>query len=154
MNHCGNGEDKFREALQVVTAGLEDPLVHISEPFSLSMTISHAYSPVFQVYRPSLERRLTRLEIRLKVPEAERHICEGYLQQPETTTLKGRRFYEKRSSVVSTTGARQSPFEKPSGQSKNDGSRWKGKSIWWGKKEHVNVETLMLESWEAKGYKG
>lgn len=45
------------------------------------------------VYRPSLERRLTRLEKKLKLPEHERHVCEATLQTANEVRIFGVRLH-------------------------------------------------------------
>ena len=44
-----------------------------------------------EVFRPMLERRLTRLEKRLKVPLGECHICEGGLKSATDVYIEGQR---------------------------------------------------------------
>ncbi|KDQ19745.1 hypothetical protein BOTBODRAFT_125157 [Botryobasidium botryosum FD-172 SS1] len=72
MTHSGGTPEKLADAMEVVIRGLEDPLTHI-------------------VYRPGLQRRLTRLENRLKIPDDARHVCDGKLKTPDITVISGRR---------------------------------------------------------------
>lgn len=52
------------------------------------------------VFRPMLERRLTRLENRLKIPKEERHICEGSLARPEIVRIEGVRVEHRAGNLV------------------------------------------------------
>lgn len=51
------------------------------------------------VFRPKLERRLTTLEKRLKVPEEERHVCEGKLDKAAVVEIVGTRVYHRDQSL-------------------------------------------------------
>ncbi|CDZ97246.1 Uncharacterized conserved protein [Phaffia rhodozyma] len=64
--------DKKEQALDVCLDGLEDEDTHL-------------------IYRPSLIRRLTRLEKQLKIPARDCHRCEGELKVCETVTLGAQR---------------------------------------------------------------
>ncbi|KAH9928150.1 VRR-NUC domain-containing protein [Fomitopsis serialis] len=131
------------------------------------------------VFRPKLERRLTTLEKRLKVPEEERHVCEGRLEKATLVQITGTRVYHRETSLkldlFGRNVARSSraptrnvsaqtsipsdwvqpttvPLEKhpPEGPPK-----WVGKSIWLGRDcEEVTVEILALQHYEKHGYKG
>ena len=58
------------------------------------MFLGDKYAYTFVVFRPKLERRLTTLEKRLQIPEAERHTCEGKLQKCNQVLITGVRVYE------------------------------------------------------------
>ena len=51
------------------------------------------------VYRPKLERRLTTLEKRLKVPDEERHVCEAKLEKATVVEIVGTRVYHRDQSL-------------------------------------------------------
>lgn len=60
-----------------------------------------ALNPLFcSVYRPRLERRLTRLEKRLNVPMSERHECIGQLRKAREVYIEGVRVKNRASSVI------------------------------------------------------
>ena len=54
------------------------------------------HSPLPLVSRQALERRLTRLEKRLKIPEGERHVCAGKLAKAEDVIVFGSRIRDQR----------------------------------------------------------
>ncbi|KAI0372954.1 hypothetical protein BV20DRAFT_1034206 [Pilatotrama ljubarskyi] len=135
-------------ALEGVIAALTDPDTHV-------------------VFRPMLERRLTILEKRLKIPDDERHECAGGLKRAENVCVEGvrvdrRMLLDEAGRVVNQRGTRvraksrrrmaggaecreQVKPEKPS-----------GKSVWKGRDgEEVSVETLALQYYEDNhGCKG
>lgn len=59
------------------------------------------HSLCFAVLRPALERRLTRLEKKLAIPEKDRHQCDGELQEPREIHINGTRHRLRSESVAS-----------------------------------------------------
>ncbi|KAI0647353.1 VRR-NUC domain-containing protein [Trametes meyenii] len=139
-----------RRALAGVVAALEDADTHV-------------------VFRPMLERRLTRLERRLGVDGAERHVCTGGLEKADPVGVEGVRVYKKlvldeegrivKQSEGDKKGAldrwvavehTQKPKEEPRPEKAT------GKSIWKGRDgEDVSVEMLALQHYEDRhGYQG
>ncbi|KAI0784419.1 VRR-NUC domain-containing protein [Abortiporus biennis] len=80
MTHMGKSEEISRKALEAVIEALKDDDTHI-------------------VYRPSLVRRLTCLENRLKIPVDERHICQGQLAKCEEIHIEGVRVQHRATSL-------------------------------------------------------
>ncbi|KAI0672928.1 hypothetical protein C8Q78DRAFT_1122510 [Trametes maxima] len=140
-----------RRALAGVVAALEDADTHV-------------------VFRPMLERRLTRLERRLGVDAAERHVCcAGGLEKAEPVGVVGVRVHK--GLVLDEAGRVVKPSE---GKKKGALDGWvavehtqkpkeepppekvTGKSIWKGRDgEDVSVEMLALQHYEDKhGYRG
>lgn len=54
---------------------------------------------MFVVYRPKLERRLTTLEKRLKIPDEERHTCQAKLERAIVVEIVGTRVYPRDQSL-------------------------------------------------------
>ncbi|KAL5511287.1 hypothetical protein ACEPAH_4503 [Sanghuangporus vaninii] len=143
----------LQEAMKVVTEGLHDDDTHI-------------------VHRQALERRLTRLEMRLKVPLKERHECAGRLKKAAERVITGDRIRQRKSAIglggtsknankaavpVSVQIQGEEAVRRHLDQMKKERAkeRWTGKSLWYGKcGEEVNVETLVLHHYELDGYKG
>jgi|SRR5882762_4785686 Fanconi-associated nuclease 1 len=85
-----------------------------------------------------LERRLTRLEKKLKVPPEERHTNDGQLRQAEETTVEGIRIYKRASSLHLDTVGRA--LSKTPLQSAGESSlRWTPMSL---KPERVSTVAL------------
>ncbi|KAI0333539.1 hypothetical protein GY45DRAFT_1344002 [Cubamyces sp. BRFM 1775] len=151
-------------ALEGVIAALRDPDTHI-------------------VFRPMLERRLTRLEKRLDVPLEERHECAGRLKAAGKVFVQGERvdrrlhLDEAGRVVISTALEGGAASEGKDGQGggvrgltwanrretspRKRGAEVKqektgGKSVWKGRDgEEVSVETFALQYYEAEhGCKG
>jgi fanconi-associated nuclease 1 len=75
-----------------------------------------------------LQRRLTRLEKKLKVPPEERHTNAGQLRKAEETTIEGTRIYKRASSLyLDNTGraVNKTPLQSASGS----WLRWTPKSL-------------------------
>ncbi|KAL1944729.1 hypothetical protein VTO73DRAFT_3159 [Trametes versicolor] len=148
-----------KAALTGVIAALEDQDTHI-------------------VFRPMLERRLTRCERWVDVPLGERHQCEGKQKKAEpvhvggvrldrrlqldeagcvvnvpTTGGKGKEVDVKaRATLLRFLGAEDTP-RKPGADVKPE--KTTGKSVWRGRDgEEVSVEMLALQYYEGKGFKG
>ncbi|KZO91796.1 hypothetical protein CALVIDRAFT_335321 [Calocera viscosa TUFC12733] len=141
MTHCGKERETYEEAMKVTIAGLEDANTHLT-------------------YRPCLERRLTRLEKKLEIPEDERHVCAGYLRKPSINTISGIRIR----SPVPASGESRSPMKRSKSSEKENKSKEEAsaplkapvgvKSIWQGREGEVSVEVLALEWYEDRGYRG
>ncbi|KAI1794637.1 VRR-NUC domain-containing protein [Ganoderma leucocontextum] len=148
MTHLKDEPGRYQEAMEVVIAGLEDPDTHI-------------------VFRPMLERRLTRLEKKLKVPPGECHICEGGLKTAKDVYVEGERIRPNgihldtalrvvgrgpgQTQGLAWRNRRELSPKKPKEEKPEKG----GKSIWKGRDdEEVNVETLALQYYEEHGCKG
>ncbi|TBU49163.1 VRR-NUC domain-containing protein [Dichomitus squalens] len=151
MTHLKDEEGCLEEALEVVIAGLKDEDTHV-------------------VYRPMLERRLTRLEKKLKVPLEECHECEARLQAAIDVHVEGVRIRHRASSLrldsvgrvrgsenpeqnlgLSWSNRRQPSPRKPREEKPEKG----GKTIWKGRDdEEVEVEILALQHYESHGCKG
>ncbi|KAH9832914.1 VRR-NUC domain-containing protein [Rhodofomes roseus] len=135
------------------------------------------------VFRPKLERRLTTLEKRLKVPEEERHTCEGKLEKAAVVQMTGTRVYHRETSLKLDPFGRNinKASKAPAQGTRNDvrvqtsipsdwvqpgvvplekhppeaGPKWTGKSIWIGRDgEEVTVEMLALQHYEEQGFRG
>ncbi|KAI0957731.1 hypothetical protein AcW1_006029 [Taiwanofungus camphoratus] len=81
MTHFPQDEETSLRAMEAVIEALNDDDTHI-------------------VWRPMLERRLTRLESRLKMPMEERHTCLGKLQKADKILIEGVRVYHREASLV------------------------------------------------------
>ncbi|EJD02252.1 uncharacterized protein FOMMEDRAFT_147288 [Fomitiporia mediterranea MF3/22] len=143
----------LQKAMDVVIEGLHDEDTHI-------------------VSRQSLERRLSRLENRLKIPVKNRHECVGRLKKAAEVKITGERVRQRRAGIafdktgkvnnkavvpVSIQMQGEDAVRKHLDQLKKERAkeRWTGKSLWYGKSgEEVNVETLVLHYYELDGYKG
>lgn len=67
-----------------------------------------------------LERRLTRLENKLKIPREERHVCEGSLAKSEANYIEGVRIHHAASALVldknlKIVGTKTEPLTQPRG---------------------------------------
>jgi len=111
------------------------------------------------IYRPSLERRLTRLEKKLEIPEDERHECAGFLRKPTVNMISGIRIR----SPLPSPDERRSPVKRAKSDEKENKSKAEStipkaplgvKSVWQGREEEVSVEILALEWYEERGYRG
>ncbi|RXK39730.1 hypothetical protein M231_02923 [Tremella mesenterica] len=144
MNHYNASlvekELKMREATQVCIDGLLDEDTHL-------------------IFRPSLSRRLGRLEKKLNLPADERHISHAELAKCQMRELSATRVLENlgrpklhptRSN--STRGA--SPDVSEDESAIDRGLQQVGKSVWMGTNGEVTVEGWVLEWWERRGYKG
>lgn len=89
-------EQVLRKAMEVILRGLHDEDTHIGMTSSKCdvCSLSANASPVA---RQALERRLTRLEKRLKVPQDQRHACAGKLEKAEDVIVYGTRLREQKS---------------------------------------------------------
>ncbi|KZT69818.1 hypothetical protein DAEQUDRAFT_241498 [Daedalea quercina L-15889] len=155
---------QYDRAKEAVIEALEDDDTHI-------------------VFRPKLERRLTTLEKRLKVPDEERHTCEGKLEKAAVVQVVGVRVYHRETSLkLDPFGRNVNKASESSAKGVlDDGSaqrmlpsdwvhpasvplekhppevvpKWTGKSIWIGRDgEEVTVEALALQHYESQGYRG
>ncbi|TFK20357.1 hypothetical protein FA15DRAFT_696981 [Coprinopsis marcescibilis] len=131
------------------------------------------------VARPSILRRLRRLEKRLKVPPEECAVCEGELRKAETVVITAKRIFHRETSIKldnmgkPMTNKENIPsianylnLNKPGGSiTPNETQadplpdpvwfRRKGKSIWEGRNsEEVTVEQRALQHYEDLGFKG
>lgn len=88
---------QFERTKEAVIEALEDDDTHIGRLFSeFTRAIGEI---VLAVFRPKLERRLTTLEKRLKIPEEERHVCEGKLEKAAVVEIVGTRVYHRDQSL-------------------------------------------------------
>lgn len=168
--------DKKEQALDVCMDGLEDPDTHLSQ--SIIRLVRHPTQPwadtrvvpfclCFAVYRPSLTRRLTRLEKQLKLRPDECHVCEGELKTCETVVLAAKRIRprgpdlkgdnddddDEQEELTAPRTARAKTADGEDGATKK--TTWGAKSVWLGRDEtEVGVEQWVLEQWEDKGWKG
>jgi Fanconi-associated nuclease 1 len=159
---------KRREALEICIDGLEDDDTHLSRsssPLSLARVLVPDASPSsIPVYRPSLARRLARLENQLDLPYRERHLCDGSLTEAPIVTLSAIRIR-----VVQPGGDGEDDDDdhddSPGGNGWGGGAgrkkafegatTWGAKSAWMGRDVgEVGVEQWVLEQWEDKGWKG
>ena len=85
--------------MKVVIDGLQDNLTHLGTP-SVRVQANIDTLPFHSVYRPRLERRLTRLEKRLNVPINERHECDGQIKKARELFIEGVRVKNRASSVI------------------------------------------------------
>lgn len=129
-----------------------------------------SFSHTFLVYRPSLARRLARLEKQLKIPLKECHRCEGELKTCETVTLVAKRIRkqpppdEETDDVEEGGDEEEGPRRRSMSRSMRDKTEegepkkkttWGVKSAWLGRDDtQVGVEQWVLEQWEAKGWRG
>ncbi|KAI0362440.1 hypothetical protein OH77DRAFT_1515684 [Trametes cingulata] len=154
MQHL-RADDADEAALAGVVAALTDPDTHV-------------------VFRPMLERRLTRLEKRLRVPEEERHECAGGLRKAREVWVVGvrvdrRLLLDEAGRVVNQDGVggkegtkgllRWAKVRSASPRKRTEEvkpEKVTGKSIWKGRDgEEVTVETLALQHYEDnEGCKG
>ncbi|GBE81686.1 hypothetical protein SCP_0400570 [Sparassis crispa] len=155
MTHCPRDEGTHERAMQAVTEALLDEDTHI-------------------VFRPMLERRLTKLENRLKIPPEDRHVCEGKLEKAAEVYVEGVRVLHRGTSMVIDRAGRPKVPNESGVFTQAALSRWSqlvgpsvqkpqvevsekatGKSVWIGREnEEVTVEMLALQHYEALGYKG
>ncbi|KAF8582657.1 hypothetical protein K439DRAFT_1413052 [Ramaria rubella] len=151
MTHFEQTPDKLGMAMDVVIQGLKDELTCFS-------------------YRPRLERRLTRLEKKLKIPMEERHKCDGKLKKAHEVYIEGNRVKNRAGSVVlaKTYHKSNQPSErckpedlfaevKASMQTPQTNSilSCKGKTLWTGNQgEEISVEQFALEYYQQQGYNG
>ncbi|KAI0822847.1 VRR-NUC domain-containing protein [Trametes gibbosa] len=137
-------------ALEGVVAALRDEDTHV-------------------VFRPMLERRLTALEKRLGVPEAEKHRCVGRLEKAEPVWVRGVRVDRRMEldgagRVVGGAKASMLAWMNPPNripqqkgkETKPEKDKGGGKSIWRGRDgEDVSVEMFALQHYEDKhNFKG
>ncbi|CCM01558.1 uncharacterized protein FIBRA_03617 [Fibroporia radiculosa] len=161
MTHFGKTQEAYDRAIKAVREAILDEDTHT-------------------VYRPKLERRLTILEKRLKIPEENRHVCEGKLSKAEKIAITGVRVYHRAESmrlnqlgrvvnkpplvtVKESTGAGRVQLslpwvtvnESPQKVRAQDKDKAAGKSVWRGRdQEEVSVEILALQHYENQGYRG
>lgn len=92
FHHAGGGtndEDFNIRALEGIKDALLDDDTHTGM-YATILGITFANSAP-SVFRPSLQRRLTKLENKLKLPAEERHSCAGSLAKAEKRTFHGTR---------------------------------------------------------------
>ena len=113
------------------------------------------------VYRPSLSRRLTRLENKLELAADERHISHAQQMKCEIRELVALRVPENMGRPRNRPRAESRDYERETslGMGEDDvtsrgGIQQVGKSVWVGRDGEVTVEGWVLEWWENKGYKG
>ncbi|KAI0636683.1 hypothetical protein C8Q77DRAFT_1247200 [Trametes polyzona] len=126
------------------------------------------------VFRPMLERRLTRLEKWLQVPAEERHACTGKLKEAHHVSIAGERLdrrmqLDEAGHVVHPAGGDEAkakagasllkwvnpPSCVPRKPKEMKPEKITGKSVWKGRDgEEVSVETFALQHYEDQGYKG
>ncbi|KAH0583471.1 hypothetical protein H2248_009100 [Termitomyces sp. 'cryptogamus'] len=129
------------------------------------------------IYRPSLVRRLMRLEKQLKVAEEHRSFCSGELRKAEEVQFFAERITKSDNSLELdvhgrpikgkenglriyfspkvTNGKTSADAENPASAEKPTVRKWKGKSLWRGRNgEQINVECRALQYYEDLGYKG
>ncbi|KAI0076777.1 hypothetical protein K474DRAFT_1644316 [Panus rudis PR-1116 ss-1] len=161
MTHIGKGDGEesvesiWKRAYEAVVEGLEDEDTHI-------------------IYRPSLERRLTRIEKKLNIPLEERHVCEGHLAEPKEVYVEGDRVEIRNGGMILDKDLRIKA--KPPDSNANEGGgedvderrvagggilidpdspKPMGKSIWFGRNgEEITVEEVALQHYEDLGFRG
>ncbi|KAF8559868.1 hypothetical protein OG21DRAFT_1431070 [Imleria badia] len=159
--HFPKDEETTERALDAVMEGLVDPDTHI-------------------VYRPKLQRRLRKLENKLKIPVKERHKCDGILVDAnevefETVRLKhraaslkldrtgrcvnasqqGNQDIKRYYSPATTVKAESSSSVASTSRDKSSSDGPKGKSLWLGRNgEELTVEEFALQRYEEQGFKG
>lgn len=94
MTHMPRDEETRARAYAAVVDSLADEDTSLGELFNLSSLPTLIVHDYLEVYRPKLERRLTQLEKKLKIPEEERHTCEANLKKPERIFIEGVRVYD------------------------------------------------------------
>lgn len=119
----------------------------------------HFASLARPVYRPSLSRRLARLEKQLKLPPEECHRCEAEQKTSEIVTLAAERIRrpvlngndndEELDALELERGVRGETAEGEAGKVLGLKSAWVGRGGL-----EVGVEQWVLEQWEDKGWKG
>ncbi|KDQ61078.1 hypothetical protein JAAARDRAFT_571662 [Jaapia argillacea MUCL 33604] len=88
MTHLDNEDDEIaKKAFDAIVEGLEDVDTHL-------------------IFRPMLERRLTRIEKRLGIPVDERHVCEGKLRKAIEVFVEGTRVKHRAASLIMDETAR------------------------------------------------
>ncbi|KAI0748550.1 VRR-NUC domain-containing protein [Daedaleopsis nitida] len=151
MTHLKNQEGCSEEAMDIVICALEDPDTHI-------------------VYRPMLQRRLTTLEARLKIPPEEQHVCEATLKAATNVYVEGVRIHHRAGSLKldDTLRSKNQPLPMaqvlswsnrvvPPIKVKQEDKAVKGKkSIWYGRdNQEVSVEEFALQWYQDQhGCKG
>ena len=161
MQHLARPE----EAMRVVVDALNDELTHIGELCDLRCMNTEAY--LVPVIQPRLERRLARLEKRLKIAGELRHKSDAHLRTCEARTIEGCRVHHTRhqsmapitsffSSRVTTRSLSPATPHNYSDPTKNTLKGPAGThSIWRSKNgEEIGVEELVLEHYSTLGYKG
>ena len=182
MHHLKDEDESLERAMEVVVTALKDPDTHIGEQLMVQIDCVQPNTLTQpEVFRPMLERRLTRLEKSLNVPLEERHVCEGSLKKAELVYVAGVRIRHRASSLMLDKAGRvvnESPTKAPITDllswknriepaskkgAKQEGGRGGadrpapgGKSIWKGRDgEEVSVEQLALEHYaDAHGCRG
>ncbi|KAN0077005.1 VRR-NUC domain containing protein [Tylopilus felleus] len=153
-------QETMERALDAVMEALRDPDTHI-------------------VSRPKLQRRLKRLENKLKIPPNERHICDGILVDADEVEFEAVRLKHRAASLkldrtgrcvdasqqgnikryyspVNTSVKSEPDTSAASSSSRNPSSDIpKGKSLWLGQNgEELSVENLAQQRYEEQGFKG
>ncbi|KAF7986651.1 hypothetical protein HWV62_26482 [Athelia sp. TMB] len=167
--------DDYR-AMDVVKEALLDDDTHIST-LLLCPALPNA-KRLSAVFRPKLQRRLIKLEKKLKIPAEERHTCAASLDKAAKRFLTGTRIRHTSNLHLDSTGRAAKPESSHSNSTDASKMQWtpgslnaskvkaepipapeakpQGKSIWEGSGgEKVNVETLALQHYATVlGYKG
>lgn len=118
MTHLKHEEGRQEEAMWVVIDALKDPDTHIGtcrSTVAFQAASGRELTCRTIVFRPMLERRLTRLEKSLNIPLEERHVCEGSLQAPVKVFVDGVRIYHRAGSLLLDQAGRvvnQSPVKR------------------------------------------
>ncbi|KAG8217794.1 putative fanconi-associated nuclease 1 [Butyriboletus roseoflavus] len=162
--HFPKDEKTTERAFDAVMEALIDPDTHI-------------------VCRPKLQRRLGRLENKLKIPVKERHTCDGTLVDADEVVFEAVRLRHRAASLkldrtgrcINTNASQQghqdikryySPvaisvkFEHsssvaPPSRRESSSDMPKGKSLWLGRNgEELTVEARALQIYEEKGFRG
>ncbi|KAF8447634.1 VRR-NUC domain-containing protein [Boletus edulis BED1] len=160
--HFPDDEETMERALDAVMEALVDTDTHI-------------------VFRPKLQRRLRRLENKLKIPVKERHTCDGVLVNADEVVFEAVRLRHRAASLkLDRTGRCINPSEQgnqdikryyspaatlvkpetdssatPASGRKSPSDASKGKSLWLGRDgEELTVEELALQRYKEQGFKG
>ncbi|KAI9571252.1 VRR-NUC domain-containing protein [Boletus coccyginus] len=160
--HFPRDEETTERAFDAVMEALIDPDTHI-------------------VCRPKLQRRLRRLENKLKIPVKERHTCDGILADADEVVFEGVRLRHRAASlkldrtgrcidaphqgnqnikryyspVITSVKPESGSSAASASRSKSSSDIPKGKSLWLGRTgEEVTVEALALQRYEEQGFKG
>ena len=125
MHHLGKDNMEYVElAYQATIDGLEDSDTHMGTLPGCRQSLIFIHTDWLRnpVYRPSLARRLTRLEKKLNIRN--RHTCAGYLHKAEERTIEGLRIRDRGPSLHSDIMGRPVTPEQP-----EEHMRWTPRSL-------------------------
>lgn len=153
-------QSKPQEALRVIIESLKDPFTHVGESILFHPNADKLIILVV-VYRPQLERRLTRLESILKIPQEERHECSGIQRNANKRKIYGKRVQSHNTSDPLASGGNTlfsmlpRKWESHIHEKQPKPSAVGTHSMWTGKNGSIiRVEELALEHYGSLGYRG